>query len=236
MKRNWFSLSLAAALALLLLAGCGAGPADPTDTAPAGNTASAETPDTPPESPAEPVDYDFSGLELDEATRSLTGFEGLPWGYVLPQSLVDDLGGDGRITLRTAVQFAGLDFQAEQVFSYTGTLSGLTEEQRALTMGQYVRTGYFSLDDPEGGIAMAVADFNQVLAYLTQVYGAPDSCTVNNEALSGPLTAARFGAEGSGDCLAAWTGLDGAAVRLRLSGFYGGSIMVSFGAAADSLS
>lgn len=240
MKRNWFSLSLAAVLTLLLLAGCGADPAGPADTASPGNTTSVETPDAPPESPAEspaqPVEYDFTGLELDEYTQSLTGFEGLPWGYALPQELVDDLGGDEMITLRTAVQFAGLDFQAEQVFNYTGAVSGLTEDQRALTMGQYVRTGYFSLDDPEGSISMAVADFNQVLAYLIQVYGSPTSCTVDDEELSGPLTAAQFGADGTGDCLAAWEGLEGATVRLRLSGFYGGSIMVSFGmtAAAES--
>ena len=238
MKRRWLSLSLAAAMALFLLTGCGADPADPADTASPGNTGQVETPAPTETTPAaeEPVEYDFTGLVLDGQTQALTGFEGLPWGYVLPQELVDDLGGDATVTLRTAAQLAGLDFQAEQVFSYTDAVSGLTEDQRALTMGQYVRTGYYSLDDPEGSVASAVADFNRVLAYLTEVYGAPTSCTLDDGELSGPLTAAQFGSDGTGDCLAAWNDLDGATVRLRLSGFYGGSIMVSFGAAADSLS
>lgn len=231
MKHNWISLFLAAAMALFLLAGCGAEPTAPTDTASPGSTDQVET--TP--ATEKPVEYDFTGLVLDEQTQALTGFEGLPWGYVLPQELVDDLGGDEMITLRTAVQFAGLDFQAEQVFNYTGAVSGLTEDQRALTMGQYVRTGYYSLADPEGSISMAVADFNQVLAYLTQVYGAPTSCALDNEELSGPLTTAQFGLDGTGDCLAVWNDLDGATVHLRLSGFYGGSIIASFGTTAASL-
>ena len=225
MKRRMLSLALAAALGLLCAA-----------CAPAGQGAETGAPeDLPAESTAQ-AEYDFNGETLDEYTESLTGFEGLPWGYVLPQETSDALntGENETISLTTMEQFAGLTFRAERIFSDASGIPGLEKGQKALTMGQYTRTGYLRPDDPEGRTAAAVADFNQTLAYLTQLYGSPASCTLSRadgeslEELTAPLTAEQYGAEGTGSCTAVWSGLENGRIMLRLDAAYGLSLMVTF--------
>ena len=226
MKRRILALTLAAALALICAACTPAGET-PEDTTPAetGNTA--------------PADHDFSGVVLDEYTETLTGFGGLPWGYVLPQETADALATEQNetIALTTVEEFAGLIFRMERIFSYTGSIPGLREGQRALTMGQYVETGFLSPDDPEGGTATAVAWFDQTLAYLTELYGQPDSYTLSgdDEELTAPLTAEQYTAEGVTACTAAWTGLENGRVTLRLADSYGLSLTVTFAPSAETL-
>lgn len=226
MKRRILALTLAAALALICAACTPAGET-PEDTTPAetGNTA--------------PTEYDFSGAVLDEYTETLTGFGGLPYGYVLPQETADALATEQNetITLTTVEEFAGLTFRMERIFSYTGSIPGLGEGQRALTMGQYTMTGFLSPDDPEGGTATAVAWFDQTLAYLTELYGQPDSYTLSgdDEELAAPLTAEQYTAEGVTACTAAWTGLENGQVTLRLADSYGLSLTVTFAPSAETL-
>ena len=226
MKRRILALTLAAALALICAACTPAGET-PENTAPAetGNTA--------------PADHDFSGAVLDEYTETLTGFGGLPWGYVLPQETADALATEQNetIALTTVEEFAGLTFRMERIFSYTGAIPGLGEGQRALTMGQYTMTGFLSPDDPEGGTATAVEWFDQTLAYLTGLYGQPDSYTLSgdDEELAAPLTAEQYTAEGVTACTAAWTGLENGQVTLRLADSYGLSLTVTFAPGAEAL-
>lgn len=64
------------------------------------------------------IEYDFSEMELDEYTRSFTGFQGLPWGFPLPQEL--PLGRTpGAVTVVSSSQssFAGLPFRADHLFT-----------------------------------------------------------------------------------------------------------------------
>lgn len=168
-------LALLTALLLCLpLAGCG-GAGDSAETpAPEESTPveSGLPGDGEKETPA-PVKYDFSDAEIDEYTRTLTGFEGLPWGYRLPQMLVEDLGsGEEGLTLRkNAVQFAGLSFQTCYFFYHDPGIRDLEEGAQVLIAGYYNREGYYTYGEMQRGTAMIVEDFNRVLAYLTELYG-----------------------------------------------------------------
>ena len=226
MKRNCVALILAAAL-LALCAAC-----TPTGQAPE---------DTSQENTA-PAEYDFSGVTLDEYTETLTGFGGLPWGDVLPQETAAALatGQNENITLTTTEQFAGLTFQAQRIFSYTSVIPGLEENQRALILGQYARTGYLHPDDTEGSIALAVDNFDQVLAYLTELYGEPDSYALETdgregEDLTAPLTAQQYTADGVYACSAHWIGLENGRVTARLADTNGLSLIITFAPSTETL-
>ncbi len=195
-----------------------------------------------PEQSAPSAEYDFTGETLDEYTKDLTGFGGLPWGYVLPQETVDALatGQNETIALTTVERFAGLTFHMERIFSYTSGIPGLEEDQRALVMGQYVMQGFLTPDDVEEGTAMAVERFNQTAAYLTQLYGQPDSYTLGKdggapEALTAPLTAEQYGAQGAGDGWMSWDSLENGRVTLQLADSYGLSLTVTFTPNAEPL-
>lgn len=189
---------------------------------------------TPPSPSGTPVEYDFSEVEVDEHTASLTGFQGLPWGYQLPRELVADTGSAQLVTLRNSgISFAGLDFQAEYLFSYTQSIPDLTPEDRVLTVGQFVRQGYAHLNGQPVGTESAVSDFNQVMAYLTQLFGQPTQYVLSHNGsssddLTSPLTAAQFSGEDVTGAQVFWNDLDGAAVSLRLSSSYGGMLSVVF--------
>ena len=81
----------------------------------------------------------------------------------------------------------------------------------------------------------AAADFNQVTAYLTELYGEPTTYVLSfddgsaPEDLTAPLSAAQFGAEGVDGCAAYWHELEGAAISVRLEDSYGGALFVTFG-------
>lgn len=189
-----------------------------------------------------PTEYDFSGETLDEYTKNLTGFGGLPWGYVLPQETADALATEQNetIALTTVEKFAGLTFHMERIFNYTAGIPGLEEDQRALTMGQYTATGFLTADDVEGRTAMAVDWFNQTAAYLTELYGQPTSCTLGKEGgeseeLTTPLTAEQYTAEGTGDGWMSWDELENGRVTLRLADANGLSLTVTFTPNAEIL-
>ena len=234
MKRKLLALTLAAAL-LALCAACTPTGQTPEDSAPEGAALESPAPeDIAPERTA-PVEYDFNGAVLDEYTGSLTGFEGLPWGEPLPQEMVDRLPDSQLFTLvNPSAEFAGLEFRAEQCFNYTATIPDLSQEARVLTMGQFIRLGYTDLYGENRNDEMAVSDFNQVLAYLTEIYGQPDRCELlvdgaSSETLAGSLTTEQFRTPGVSECYAVWNGLEGATVSLTLNTAYGGSLFVTFG-------
>lgn len=221
MKRRILVLILTVAL-LALCAACG--PAG----GPSENTAPAET------GSDAPAEYDFTGVTLDEYTETLTGFEGLPWGYVLPRELVDDLSGPSTATLMDqTASFAGLSVIACHLFQEA-------EGDMILLSGQFSRPGYRSAaewtpqrEEVEDWPVRAAADFNQMLAYLTQLYGEPTSCSMSlsgsgDAVLTGPVTAQQLTAEGVTGCSAFWKELDGGTVSLVLGSGYGGMITVSF--------
>ena len=212
MKRTW-GLALLSAALILLCAACTPTGRAPEDSIPENTASESPAPeDTAPASTA-PAEYDFSGAVLDEYTGSLTGFEGLPWGEPLPQEMVDRLPDSQLFTLvNPSVDFAGLNFRAEQCFNYTMTIPDLSPEARVLTMGQFVRMSYTDLYGERCNDAMAVSDFNQVLAYLTETYGRPDRCELlvddaPSQTLASPLTAEQLRSPGVSECYAVWNGL-----------------------------
>ena len=230
MKRRFLTLILAAAL-LALCAACTPSGEAPEETGPA-ETGPVQTEE--PEQSAPPAEYDFTDVTLDEYTETLTGFEGLPWGYVLPRELADDLGGRSTVTLMDqTASFAGLSVIACHLFQ---------EEEGGMTLlsGQFSRLGYRSAaewtpqrEEAEDWPVRAAADFNQMLAYLTRLYGEPTSCALSpggsgDAALTGPVTAQQLTAEGVTGCSAFWKELDGGTVSLVLGSGYGGMITVSF--------
>ena len=217
-------------LALLVLcAACGPAQGETGSSAPSdpGETASAPPEETVP-APAEPVEYDFSGVVLDEQTGALTGFEGLPWGYALPAELTEDLPEMLVVSIANGnAQFAGLNMMA--TYSFQQSREG---EGKVLQMGEYLRQGYGNT--AEDWMEQAAADFNQVIAYLTGLYGGPTTYALTfddgrePETLTAPLSAAQFGAEGVDGCAAYWHELEGTAISVRLEDSYGGALFVDF--------
>ena len=217
-------------LALLLLcAGCGPAGGEGENTgAPPEETGAQESPAPESPAPAEPVEYDFSDVTLDEQTRALTGFEGLPWGYALPPQLLADLPEMPVVSIMNGnARFAGLSMMAYYSFQ-----RGQEGGEPTLRIGEYVRQGYSSQED---WMEQAAADFNQVTAYLTELYGEPTTYVLSfddgsaPEDLTAPLSAAQFGAEGVDGCVAYWHELEGAAISVRLEDSYGGALFVTFG-------
>ena len=217
-------------LALLLLcAVCGPAEGEGENTgAPPEETGAQESPAPESPAPAEPVEYDFSDVTLDEQTRALTGFEGLPWGYALPPQLLADLPEMPVVSIMNGnARFAGLNMMAYYSFQ-----RGQEGGEPTLRIGEYVRQGYSSQED---WMEQAAADFNQVTAYLTELYGAPTTYFLSfddgstPEDLTAPLSAAQFGAEGVDGCAAYWHELEGAAISVRLEDSYGGALFVTFG-------
>ena len=217
-------------LALLLLcAGCGPAGGEGENTgAPPEETGAQESPAPESPAPAEPVEYDFSDVTLDEQTRALTGFEGLPWGYALPPQLLADLPEMPVVSIMNGnARFAGLSMMAYYSFQ-----RGQEGGDPTLRIGEYVRQGYSSQED---WMEQATADFNQVTAYLTELYGEPTTYVLSfddgsaPEDLTAPLSAAQFGAEGVDGCAAYWHELEGAAISVRLEDSYGGALFVTFG-------
>ena len=213
-------------LALLLLcAACGPAQGE-TESPDPGETASTPPEETVP-APAEPVEYDFSGVVLDEQTGALTGFEGLPWGYALPAELTADLPEMPVVSIVNGnAQFAGLNMMAYYSFQQSREGEGMV-----MQMGEYIRQGYNTGED---WMEQAAADFNQVIAYLTDLYGGPTTYALTfddgreAETLTAPLSAAQFGAEGVDGCAAYWYELEGTAISVRLGDSYGGALFVDF--------
>jgi hypothetical protein len=222
-KRNLLTLTLTAALVLLLGTGCSTASGQASmaeENAPDVETVQVSLEDT---ALIQPAEDDLDGAALDEYTRTLTGFQGLPWGYVLPQRLAERTGEDQPVTVGTQVQFAGLDFQAERVFRYLQAVPGLERGEKALVMGQYIRQGY---DSAGNG---AAADFDQVVDYLTRVYGAPDTCgLIAGDGTEAELTEALFQAAETRGFTAVWGNLEGARITATLSKRDGVSLTVTF--------
>ena len=167
-------------------------------------------------------------MTLDEQTRALTGFEGLPWGYALPPQLLADLPEMPVVSIMNGnARFAGLNMMAYYSFQ-----RGQEGGEPTLRIGEYVRQGYSSQED---WMEQAAADFNQVTAYLTELYGEPTTYVLSfddgsaPEDLTAPLSAAQFGTEGVDGCAAYWHELEGAAISVRLEDSYGGALFVTFG-------
>ena len=99
-----------------------------------------------------------------------------------------------------------------------------------LAAGQ-IRQGYNTGED---WMEQAAADFNQVIAYLTELYSSPTTYALTfddgrePETLTAPLSAAQFGAEGVDGCAAYGHELEGTAISVRLEDSYGGALFVDF--------
>ncbi len=210
MKRNlWIAAVLAA---MLLCASCGSqGTAPGSSETPAPSGTELEAPSPSPSA----EEYDFSGCVADPYTESLTGFEGLPWGTVMPDSLTAELGTEGELVLKSSVEFAGLNFSAERGFT-PALADGST---LVMDSGLYVRNGYFDPRDMDAKVAQAVSDYNRTVAYLKELYGEPATG-------GGTLTVEEFTAEYSG--VGATWDRDNTAIVARLSPDYGGMLMVRF--------
>lgn len=147
----------------------------------------------------------------EEEAADLTGFGGLPWGCPLEQAVAEGWeDGTYPVLMRQGAQFAGLTFLATYLFRAdpeTGT--------PVLAEGNYIRPSLITVEDGlETGVQAAVADFNQVLEYLTGLYGAPYGCALPTGEITGPLTAEQF-LESGGGCTAVWH-LDEEIISLEL--------------------
>lgn len=151
------ALALTALLTLVLMS-CSAGhpKTDPLDAS--------------PPTPAEQV-YNFSGIETPPGFAEMAGFENCQWGDTIENVLKKESeNGKSAGTLRLvdySASVAGLRFSAEFLFhsdETTGT---------KLVSGAYYRDMYIDAFDPLSGMKQAIDDYNLVLAYLTQLYGAP---------------------------------------------------------------
>ena len=141
----------------------------------------------------------------------LTGFGGLPWECTLEQAVSEGWEeGSYPVLMRQGAEYAGLTFLATYLFRAdpeTGT--------PVLAEGNYMRPSPITVEDGlEAGVQAAVADFNQVLEYLTGQYGAPSGCALPTGEITGALTAEQF-LEAGGGCTAVWH-LDGDMISLDL--------------------
>lgn len=162
MKRKLMAVMLAAALAGLLMA-CGGGTADAPETpdraAGTGNTLQDRV-------WPEPKAVDLTGLEpLPDPAAG--GFSASAWGDTLDQVVEQE---ENVRLVSYSAQMAGLAWRADFLFK-----ADEAGEMR-LFCGGYTRDNTLNLYDPEASMAQCIDEFNLVLAYLSETYGAPGQC------------------------------------------------------------
>ncbi len=162
MKRKLLAFMLAAALAGSLMA-CGVGTTDVSETPDraAGTNGTLQDRVWP-----EPKAVDLTGLEpLPDPAEG--GFSASAWGDTLDQ--VADQEENVRLVSYSA-KMAGLAWRADFLFK-----ADETGEMR-LFCGGYTRDNTLNLYDPTAGMTQCIDEFNLVLAYLSETYGAPGQC------------------------------------------------------------